>query len=745
MFKSSKSKKGLKNIVSFLLVAAILITGALAYLTATDSKENKFTVGNVSIELTEPNWNEENGKNIVPGETIAKDPQIENTGLNDAYVYIMVTVPKKDQITVNENGSAVVKDNLQLFTYDVNDNWTLINSKSDDANENNYYVYAYNTALAPQGKTEPLFEEVTFANIVSGQIESTEELEILVNGYAIQSNNVYNAEGNPATAEEAWDIYATQNGWDFPLEVPDGYSAMSFVNEKGTVVHTEVAEVGTPVDMYFDSSLAKDGFTFDWVDSTTNEVAYSGMPMPEENTNLEATYTETGLGSTPSDFLQYFVRQNEAGELYASLSDFRKDNVPTELTDVIIPSTITFTVPESPEEDKSIAKKYYMDNADGSQTLWFEIEGNPSSTFLSRGKTYTVPVTEIAMSPSAGAVHYSHEIAKSVVFPDTITVIGGMFSYENVKEIILPYGVVGAGHIAECNLERLVIPNSVKSIGFTNITIDKIVLPKSLERMSESNFDRVVADELVINSDITLTNARGPEIDETSRLLNFWAAESPSGPTNIKTIRVNEGVTKLPGKFIHQAENVTTLYLPSTLTEIEHDELYSAHSDLETIYFAGTEEQWNSIGGQSCSIGGGSSCPEVTIYFNSTSQSGKINETLAWGITTDGVLTITGTGDMPDYSEENPAPWVEYDNCFDTAVIEDGVTSISAYSFANCTSLSNVYLPVSVTGIGDFALHNNKEPINVYYAGTYEQFASISIGDIPTEDVNIVPDTAYAG
>lgn len=741
MFKSSKSKKGLKNIVSFLLVAAILITGALAYLTATDSKENKFTVGNVSIELTEPNWNEENGKNIVPGETIAKDPQIENTSLNDAYVYIMVTVPKKDQITVNENGSAVVKDNLQLFTYDVNDNWTLINSKSDDANENNYYVYAYNTALAPQGKTEPLFEEVTFANIVSGQIESTEELEILVNGYAIQSNNVYNAEGNPATAEEAWDIYATQNGWDFPLEVPDGYSAMSFVNEKGTVVHTEVAEIGTPVDMYFDSTLAKDGFTFDWVDSTTNEVAYSGMPMPEENTNLEATYTETGLGSTPSNFLQYHIRQNEAGELYAGLTDFRKDNAPTELTDVIIPSSITFTVPESPEEDKTIAKKYYLDNADGSQTLWFEIEGNPSSTFLSRGKTYTVPVTEIAMSPSANAVHYSHEIAKSVVFPDTITIIGGMFSYENVKEIILPYGVVGAGWITNCNLERLVIPNSVKSIGFTNVTIDRIVLPKSIEKMRESQFDRGIVGELVINSDIILTNARGPEIDEDSAFL--WTSnESPNVPADVKTIRVNEGVTKLPGKFIFQARNTTTLYLPSTLTEIEQYELYSTYSDLETIYFAGTEEQWNSICAEDCKIGSTSSHP--TIYFNSTSQSGQISETLAWEITTDGVLTITGTGDMPAYSEENSAPWVEYSNCFDTAVIEDGITSVSAYSFANCTSLSNVYLPISVTSIGDLALHNNKEPINVYYAGTYEQFASISIGDIPTEDVNIVPDTAYA-
>ena len=50
MFKSSKRGANKKNaIVSLLLVAALVITGALTFLTAKDNAENKFTYVGIFI------------------------------------------------------------------------------------------------------------------------------------------------------------------------------------------------------------------------------------------------------------------------------------------------------------------------------------------------------------------------------------------------------------------------------------------------------------------------------------------------------------------------------------------------------------------------------------------------------------------------------------------------------------------------------------------------------------------------
>jgi len=40
------------------LLATALVSGTLAYFTDTDDATNTFTVGNVSIDLTEPKWDE---------------------------------------------------------------------------------------------------------------------------------------------------------------------------------------------------------------------------------------------------------------------------------------------------------------------------------------------------------------------------------------------------------------------------------------------------------------------------------------------------------------------------------------------------------------------------------------------------------------------------------------------------------------------------------------------------------------
>jgi hypothetical protein len=67
-------------------------------------------------------------------------------------------------------------------------------------------------------------------------------------------------------------------------------------------------------------------------------------------------------------------------------------------------------------------------------------------------------------------------------------------------------------------------------------------------------------------------------------------------------------------------------------------------------------------------------------------------------------LTISGTGDMGNYS--NSAPWNSYWSGIKTLTIEQGVTSIGEVAFASCHELTSVVIPNSVTSIGGGAFVN---------------------------------------
>ena len=76
-------KKILVLAMALSMVAILAIGGSIAYFTAEDNAENVFTVGNVEIDLTEPNWEaqgEDEAADAYPGEALAKDPTVENTG-----------------------------------------------------------------------------------------------------------------------------------------------------------------------------------------------------------------------------------------------------------------------------------------------------------------------------------------------------------------------------------------------------------------------------------------------------------------------------------------------------------------------------------------------------------------------------------------------------------------------------------------------------------------------------------------
>ena len=87
-------------------------------------------------------------------------------------------------------------------------------------------------------------------------------------------------------------------------------------------------------------------------------------------------------------------------------------------------------------------------------------------------------------------------------------------------------------------------------------------------------------------------------------------------------------------------------------------------------------------------------------------QSGTCGNNLTWNLNAEtGVLTISGTGAMEDYSyfPSVPAPWNNYRSSIKSVIINDGVTSIGSYAFRDCSSLTSVTIPESVTSIGSSA------------------------------------------
>ena len=94
-------------------------------------------------------------------------------------------------------------------------------------------------------------------------------------------------------------------------------------------------------------------------------------------------------------------------------------------------------------------------------------------------------------------------------------------------------------------------------------------------------------------------------------------------------------------------------------------------------------------------------------------ENSKCGEYLTWKFK-GGTLSIDGTGDMYDYSEDFLAPWNEHCLEITNVTISDGVTSIGSYAFCYC-SVKSITLPFGLKHIGSSAFFNcpNIQQINI--------------------------------
>ena len=92
--------------------------------------------------------------------------------------------------------------------------------------------------------------------------------------------------------------------------------------------------------------------------------------------------------------------------------------------------------------------------------------------------------------------------------------------------------------------------------------------------------------------------------------------------------------------------------------------------------------------------------------------SGSYSENIKWTLDADGVLTLSGEGEIPDLTES--APWSSRRADIQTIIVEDGITSIGKDVFIGLEDLTSVSLPKGIKSISDNAFYKciNLKTIN---------------------------------
>lgn len=172
-------KKKIAVIAASFSVLIVLLCAAvtIAFLTDQRTVTNKFSLGDVKIDVTETGWTKDEAKEIRPGgPSIAKDPIVENVGSLPCFVRVTITVSGQGQYDAQKIVDFVTVNNLDTA------NWTAVTS-GDTLYDDGKLVLYYNRVLDKGQKTGPLFTSVNLN--AKSRVDNSDLLETLYSGFEV--------------------------------------------------------------------------------------------------------------------------------------------------------------------------------------------------------------------------------------------------------------------------------------------------------------------------------------------------------------------------------------------------------------------------------------------------------------------------------------------------------------------------------------------------------------------------------
>ena len=354
---------------------------------------------------------------------------------------------------------------------------------------------------------------------------------------------------------------------------------------------------------------------------------------------------------------------------------------------------------------------------------------------------------------SIGSEAFSHCVSlKDITLPEGMESIGSeAFSHcYSLKNITLPEGVesIGSGAFKYCDsLESITLPGSVTSIeptAFATFGNTQIIVSENNEKFC--SVDGVLFDK---NKEVLIAcvNKKAYKIPEGVTTIGkqafsgsmwFESIVLPEGVTSIEegafwgkpleSITLPEGVTRVGIAAFMYCEYLKSIMLPKSLTSIDTEAFYNCNN-LTDVYYAGSEEEWNSIviGSDNDSLSQATIHYNSDVYlFNDVRKSDWFCDAVAY-VKGNGLMTgLNGTTFGPDQSlaraqfavilhRMNGEPEVAYTAKF--ADVPDGEWYTSAVLWANSVGVVNGYTDSGLFGTAD-KINREQMAVMMYrYAG----------------------------
>ena len=481
-----------------------------------------------------------------------------------------------------------------------------------------------------------------------------------------------------------------KNVFTFALALLTATSAWAYDFKAGDLYYNITDEANKTVEVTYE---------YEWYESNN----YSSLPgvvsIPETVSYNSTTYSVTSIGEGAFYSCSALTQVTIPGSV-ESIGNYAFSGC-SALTQVTIPGSVT-SIGEGAFYGCSALTQVTIPNG-------VESIGDEAFSYCSALTQVTIPnsVTSIGSSAFAGCSKLTQ-----VTLPESVTSIGDG-AFEGCGALTAVYytgdvagwcGITFTGYTSN--------PLScAHNLYIGNTLVTKLVIPEGVTEIKGGAFYGCSATQVSIPNSVTSIGDYAFCKCSALRQINI-----PDGVTSIgeatfgvcsalKQITLPESVTSIGDEAFSDCYALAEItVLPTVPPTIRAKTFYKINLQVKVSVPEGSkdaymaDESWKKL-----------------LDLSAGEISGTCGDNLTWTFTTaDSTLTISGTGNMYDYtSHYMNQPWSNCNRYIKKISLQNGLTSIGNCAFSYCSALTQVTIPESVESIGGDAFEGCSQ-LSVY-------------------------------